>query len=101
MVADCGTLWHIEGAKFCECRVLLPLFAPALTHWAYHDMGFSLDTLQRQGVFVKVFEVPVAKGPVRTYRLGTKYSFTNLGSAFVQACRDPNSAPHPKWESSI
>jgi hypothetical protein len=55
------------------------------------DIALSIDTFERQGIFVKRFEVPVREGNKNTYKLGTHYSFSHLGSAFVMACRDPNS----------
>jgi len=55
------------------------------------DMDLSLDTFERNRVFVKVYEVPIRKGNTNTFGLGTNYSFTHLGACFVKACRDPRS----------
>jgi hypothetical protein len=55
------------------------------------DIALSIDTFERQGIFVKRFEVPVREGNKNTFTLGTYYSFSHLGSTFVMACRDPNS----------
>jgi hypothetical protein len=53
------------------------------------DIALSVDTFERQGIFVRTFEVPVREGNKNTFKLGTYYSFSHLGSAFVMACRDP------------
>jgi hypothetical protein len=49
----------------------------------------SLDTFERQGIVVKVYEVPIREGGRNTFALGMAYSFTSLGASFVMACRPP------------
>lgn len=52
-------------------------------------MHISLDTFERQGVFVKVYGD--AKSDEGTNTVGIAYSFTSLGTSFVMACRAPRS----------
>jgi Abortive infection alpha len=54
------------------------------------DIALSIDTFERQEIFVKRFEVPVREGNKNTFKLGTYYSFSHLGATFLMACRDPN-----------
>jgi hypothetical protein len=49
----------------------------------------SLDTFERQGIVVKVYEAPIRESGRNTFALGMGYSFTSLGACFVMACRSP------------
>jgi len=52
----------------------------------------SLDTFERHGIVVKVYEVPIREGGGKTFALGVAYSFTSLGACFVRACRSPRNS---------